>query len=265
MQMLLADSCFNINHESFKNDLGDILDAANNVGVEYFFCPASKEKEIVDLINLSESYQKNIFCSVGIHPHYASDLKPSTIQNLQRYLGNKHVRAIGEIGLDYYRNFQSPEIQKKCFNAFLELASTHQYPLFLHHREAFDDFYPMIKNCIGEVPESIVHCFTGTKSELKKFLDLGLYIGITGWICDPKRGADLREIIKYIPLDRLLIETDAPYLVPKNMVNKPRNNRNEPLFLEHIATNISELLNIDKALLAEETTKNFKKLFRIQN
>jgi TatD DNase family protein len=265
MQMLLADSCFNINHESFKNDLGDILDAANNVGVEYFFCPASKEKEIVDLINLSESYQKNIFCSVGIHPHYASDLKPSTIQNLQKYLGNKHVRAIGEIGLDYYRNFQSPEIQKKCFNAFLELASTHQYPLFLHHREAFDDFYPMIKNCIGEVPESIVHCFTGTKSELKKFLDLGLYIGITGWVCDPKRGADLREIIKYIPLDRLLIETDAPYLVPKNMVNKPRNNRNEPLFLEHIATNISELLNIDKALLAEETTKNFKKLFRIQN
>ena len=263
--MLLADSCFNINHESFKNDLGDILDAANNVGVEYFFCPASKEKEIVDLINLSESYQKNIFCSVGIHPHYASDLKPSTIQNLQKYLGNKHVRAIGEIGLDYYRNFQSPEIQKKCFNAFLELASTHQYPLFLHHREAFDDFYPMIKNCIGEVPESIVHCFTGTKSELKKFLDLGLYIGITGWICDPKRGADLREIIKYIPLDRLLIETDAPYLVPKNMVNKPRNNRNEPLFLEHVATNISELLNIDKALLAEETTKNFKKLFRIQN
>jgi TatD DNase family protein len=265
MQMLLADSCFNINHESFKNDLGDILDAANNVGVEYFFCPASKEKEIVDLINLSESYQKNIFCSVGIHPHYASDLKPSTIQNLQKYLGNEHVRAIGEIGLDYYRNFQSPEIQKKCFNAFLELASTHQYPLFLHHREAFDDFYPMIKNCIGEVPESIVHCFTGTKSELKKFLDLGLYIGITGWVCDPKRGADLREIIKYIPLDRLLIETDAPYLVPKNMVNKPRNNRNEPLFLEHIATNISELLNIDKALLAEETTKNFKKLFRIQN
>ena len=265
MQMLLADSCFNINHESFKNDLGDILDAANNVGVEYFFCPASKEKEIEDLINLSESYQKNIFCSVGIHPHNASDLKPNTIENLKKYLGNQHVKAIGEIGLDYYRNFQSPEIQKKCFNAFLELASTNQYPVFLHHREAFSDFYPMIKNCIGEVPDSIVHCFTGTKSELKKFLDLGLYIGITGWICDPKRGADLREIIKYIPLDRLLIETDAPYLVPKNMVNKPRNNRNEPLFLEHIANDISELLNIDKALLAEETTNNFKKLFRIQN
>ena len=175
------------------------------------------------------------------------------------------MKAIGEIGLDYYRNFQSPEIQKKCFNAFLELASKNQYPVFLHHREAFSDFYPMIKNCIGEVPDSIVHCFTGTKSELKKFLDLGLYIGITGWICDPKRGADLREIIKYIPLDRLLIETDAPYLVPKNMVNKPRNNRNEPLFLEHIANDISELLNIDKALLAEETTNNFKKLFRIQN
>ena len=261
--MLLADSCFNITHESFKKDLGDVLDAANKEGVEYFFCPASKEKETDDLIQLSESYEKNIFCSVGIHPHYASDLKPYTIENLEKYLSNQHVKAVGEIGLDYYRNFQSPEIQKKCFNAFLELASKHQYPLFLHHREAFDDFYPMIKDHIDQVPESIVHCFTGTKSELKKFLDLGLYIGVTGWICDPKRGEDLRGIIKYIPIDRLLIETDAPYLVPKNMENKPRNNRNEPLFLKHIACNISELLNIDKALLADITTKNFKKLFRI--
>ena len=263
MQMLLADSCFNITHESFKNDLGEVLDSANNEGVEYFFCPASKEREIDDLIQLSESYKRNIFCSVGIHPHYASDLKPNTIENMEKYLSNQHVKAVGEIGLDYYRNFQSPEIQKKCFNAFLELASKHQYPLFLHHREAFDDFYPIIKDHIDQVPESIVHCFTGTKSELKKFLDLGLYIGVTGWICDPKRGADLRGIIKYIPIDRLLIETDAPYLVPKNMENKPRNNRNEPLFLKHIACNISELLNIDKALLADKTTKNFKKLFRV--
>ena len=121
----------------------------------------------------------------------------------------------------------------------------------------------MIKNYIDHVPESIVHCFTGTKSELKKFLDLGLCIGITGWVCDPKRGENLRDIIKYIPLDRLLIETDAAYLVPKNMGNKPRNNRNEPLFLKHIARNISELLNIDEGLLADETTKNFKRLFRI--
>lgn len=261
--MLLADSCFNITHESFKKDLGDVLDRANKEGVEYFFCPASKEKETDDLIQLSESYEKNIYCSVGIHPHYASDLKPNTIKNLEKYLSNQHVKAVGEIGLDYYRNFQSPEIQKKCFNAFLELASTHRYPLFLHHREAFNDFYPMIKDHIDQVPESIVHCFTGTKSELKKFLDLGLYIGVTGWVCDPKRGEDLRGIIKYIPIDRLLIETDAPYLVPKNMENKPRNNRNEPSFLKHIACNISELLNLDKALLADRTTKNFKKLFRI--
>ena len=145
--MLLADSCFNITHESFKNDLGDVLDVANNEGVEYFFCPASKEREIDDLIQLSESYKKNIFCSVGIHPHYASDLKPNTTENMEKYLSNQHVKAVGEIGLDYYRNFQSPEIQKKCFNAFLELASKHQYPLFLHHREAFDDFYPKMEKC----------------------------------------------------------------------------------------------------------------------
>ena len=106
--MLLADSCFNINHESFKNDLGEVLKAANNVGVEYFFCPASKEKEIEDLIELSESYQNNIFCSVGIHPHYASDLKPNTIENLEKYLDNKHVKAVGEIGSVSYTHLTLP-------------------------------------------------------------------------------------------------------------------------------------------------------------
>ena len=255
--MLLADSCFNITHESFKNDLGDVLDAANNEGVEYFFCPASKEREIDDLIQLSESYKKNIFCSVGIHPHYASDLKPNTIENMEKYLSNQHVKAVGEIGLDYYRNFQSPEIQKKCFNAFLELASKHQYPLFLHHREAFDDFYPMIKDHIDQVPESIVHCFTGTKFELKKFLDLGLYIGVTGWICDPKRGSHLEELIPLIPLNRLLIETDSPFLAPV----PNRGKKNEPSFVKFTAEKLAEIKDIPMSELVKNTTSNFNKLF----
>ena len=121
----------------------------------------------------------------------------------------------------------------------------------------------IVKNIISEVPQSIVHCFTGNKNELKKFLDLGLYIGITGWICDPNRGQELREIVKYVPLDRMLIETDAPYLIPKDINSKPKNNRNEPMHLEHILSVISNLIDQDKKVVAQHTTKNFKNLFRL--
>jgi len=263
MQMLLADCCFNITHESFSDDIDEIMQKAEDHKVQYFFAPASKESEILKLLNFCENYDEKIYCSVGIHPHHASELKPETITNLKTHLESKYVRAIGEVGLDYYRNFQSPEIQRKCFEAFVGLAIEQKYPLFLHHRDAFDDFYTIVKNIISEVPQSIVHCFTGSKNELKKFLDLGLYIGITGWICDPNRGQELREIVKYVPLDRMLIETDAPYLIPKDINSKPKNNRNEPMYLEHILSVISNLIDQDKKVVAQHTTKNFKNLFRL--
>ena len=263
MQMLLADSCFNITHESFKGDLDDIIKKAIEQDVGYYFCPSSKENEIKDILDLSSDYKNRIICSVGIHPHNASELKPDTIKNLEPFLDNEQVKSVGEIGLDYFRNFQSPEIQIKCFIAFLQLAANKKYPVFLHHREAFEDFYPILKDYIDNIPQSIVHCFTGSKYELKKFLDLGLFIGITGWICDPKRGANLKELIKYIPPDRLIIETDAPYLVPKNLKIKPKNNRNEPYYLPHILEEISLHIGRDKEKIALETTSNFKKLFRI--
>ncbi len=263
MQMLLADSCFNINHDSFKNDLDGIFKNASKEGVEYFFCPSSRESEIHEILNLSKKFEQKIFCSVGIHPHHASELKPDTISNLEPFLSHNQVVSVGEIGLDYFRNFQSPQIQTKCFKAFLELAAQKNYPAFLHHRDAFNDFYPILKDHINHIPQSIVHCFTGTRHELKEFLDLGLFIGITGWVCDPKRGKDLKELIKYIPLDRLVIETDAPYLVPKNLKIKPKNNRNEPSYLSHILEEISLLIGKDKSTVALQTTSNFKSLFRI--
>ena len=261
--MLLADCCFNITHESFSGDLNEIMQRAKDHKVEYFFAPASRESEILELLNFCNNYDGKLYCSIGIHPHHASELKPDTISNLKPHLENKYVKSVGEVGLDYFRNFQSPEIQIKCFEAFAGLAIDQNYPLFLHHREAFDDFYAIIKNTIDKVPQSIVHCFTGTKDELKKFLDLGLYIGITGWICDPNRGQELRDIVKYVPLDRMLIETDAPYLIPKDIKPKATKNRNEPMFLEHILSVISKLVGKDEEVVAQHTTKNFKDLFRL--
>ena len=141
MQMLLADSCFNITHESFNNDVDEIIQRAETCEIKYFFAPASKESEIEALMHCCKVYKGKVYCSIGIHPHHASELKPDTIANLRQHLDNKYVRAIGEVGLDYFRNFQSPQIQVKCFETFIELAIEENYPLFLHHREAFNDFY----------------------------------------------------------------------------------------------------------------------------
>ena len=261
--MLLADSCFNFTHDSFKNDLDSVIDDSISSNVEYLFCPASREIEIEDILKTCEKFPENIFAGVGIHPHYSSELKPGTYKNLKQYASHNSVKAIGEIGLDYFRNFQSHEIQKKCFETLLELAVETKLPAFLHHRDAFSDFYPILNNAIDHLSPSIVHCFTGNKEELKSFLDLGLYIGITGWICDPKRGNEVKSLLKYIPTDRMLIETDAPYLLPKDLKTKPKNNRNEPKHLNHILSVITKELDISEDKLGNLTTNNFKVLFKI--
>ena len=261
--MLLADSCFNFTHDSFKNDLNSVINDSICSDVKYLFCPASREIEIEDILKTCEKLPENIFAGVGIHPHYSSELKPSTYENLKRYANHNSVKAIGEIGLDYFRNFQSQGVQKKCFENLLELAIETKLPAFLHHRDAFSDFFPILSNAINDLPPSIVHCFTGTKKELKSFLDLGLYIGITGWVCDPKRGSEVKSLLKYIPVDRMLIETDAPYLLPKDLKPKPKNNRNLPKYLNHILSVIAKEIDISEDELGTLTTNNFKDLFKV--
>ena len=258
--MVLADSCFNLTHESFEKDFDQVLNNARTNSVHYLFSPSSKESEIETLLKYSETIN-NLYVGIGIHPHNASELKPKTFDRLKEYSKHPSVRAIGEIGLDYYRNFQSPSAQKKCFEMHLELSLELKLPVFLHHRDSFHDFYPILKNYIDKIPQSIVHCFTGTERELKSFLELDLCIGVTGWICDLKRGKELRELIKYIPDNRLLVETDAPYLIPKNLDPKPKSNRNEPMYLKNILVDIAELRMQDVDSLASITTKNFTRLF----
>ena len=261
--MLLADSCFNFTHESFKKDLDSVISNSLSSNIKYLFCPASREIEIEDILETCEKMPENVFAGIGIHPHHSSELKPNTYRNLKQHANHDSVKAIGEIGLDYFRNFQSHEIQKKCFEHLLELAIETKLPAFLHHRDAFSDFYPILNNAIDHLSPSIVHCFTGTKEELKSFLDLGLYIGITGWICDPKRGNEVKSLLKYIPTDRMLIETDAPYLLPKDLKPKPKNNRNEPKHLNHILSAIAKELDISEDKLGNLTTNNFKVLFKV--
>jgi TatD DNase family protein len=260
--MVLADACFNITHSSFNENCEDILSESKRLGVNYFFCPAAEKKDIDEVIKFSSTYEE-ISCGIGIHPHHADEVDSELIKKLEALIINEDISAIGEIGLDYYRDFQHINTQKESFEVQLELASNYKVPVFLHNRNAFKDFYSILKKYFSNLPSGIVHCFTGNKSELLSLLDLGLYIGITGWVCDERRGADLNALLKYIPKDRLVIETDAPYLIPRNLKSKTKNNINTPMNLPHIAEHIANVRGESVNEIAEYTTENFKKLFTL--
>ena len=260
--MVLADACFNITHTSFKENFEDILNESKKLGVNYFFCPAAEKKDIDEVIKFSSTY-KEISCGIGIHPHHANEVDSELIKKLETLIIHQDISAIGEIGLDYYRDFQQKITQQESFEEQLQLAYDHKTPVFLHNTDAFKDFYSILKKYFSNLPGGVVHCFTGNKNELLSFLDLGLYIGITGWVCDERRGADLNALLKFIPKDRLIIETDAPYLIPRNLKPKTTNNINTPMNLPHIAEHIANVRGESVFEIAEYTTENFKKLFTL--
>jgi TatD DNase family protein len=173
------------------------------------------------------------------------------------------VVAIGECGLDYNRNFSPQDLQRKWFEAQVQLADRLDMPLFLHEREAHEDLYKILKKHDEIASKSVVHCFTGTKHEAQNYIDLGCYIGVTGWICDMKRGRDLQEAVSVIPPEKLMIETDAPFLIPKNFDKKPKKNRNEPKYLPHILETIALCMGMDVEELALQVTSNTKEFFKI--
>ena len=170
--------------------------------------------------------------------------------------------AVGECGLDFNRDFSPRDKQRDCFAAHLELASKNRLPLFLHERDAFDTFYSMMKETRGRVSRGVVHCFTGSLENAKAYLDLDLHLGITGWICDERRGKHLREVVKEIPVNRLMLETDCPYLAPRDY--RPRIKRNEPKYLPHILKTVAECRGESVEELAAEVLKTTKSFFSIQ-
>ena len=173
------------------------------------------------------------------------------------------VVAIGETGLDYNRNLSPPDVQRQVFKTQLELAADTGLPLFLHERDALEDQVSLLGAYRDRISGGVAHCFTGTEEALRAYLELDLYIGITGWICDERRGTHLRELVKQIPLDRLLLETDGPYLLPRDLQPKPKSRRNEPKYLPHITRTVADCIGIDEAELSAATTENARRLFRL--
>lgn len=260
---LFLDACANLTHESYARDLDEVLARAQTAGVAGFLVPGSDLAESRRALALHERHPDTIWALAGVHPHHAAGWSDHTARELETLLDHPGVVGVGECGLDYYRNFSPREAQRRAFEAQLVLARRRGCPLLLHVREAHADFLALWR--AGGIPAArgLVHCFTGAADELDAILAEGFSVGLTGWITDPRRGGHLPDLIPHIPRDRLVIETDCPYLLPKNLPAPPRHRRNEPAYLPAVARVVAEAWKIDPEEVARTTSANLSRLFAL--
>lgn len=254
--MQLIDIGVNLTHKTFTGKIDNIIDRAIDADVEHIIVTGTDLKSSINSADLANKYNM-LSSTAGVHPHNAKTFNVDCYNKLKTLINsNECIVAVGECGLDFNRNFSSIKEQESAFINQIQLSLELSKPLFLHERDAAKRFSEIISKT-GIT--GVVHCFTGNKDDLKVYLDSGLYIGITGWICDDKRNASLKDAVSYIPSDRLMIETDAPFLLPKNL----NASFNEPAYLIEVLKRISYYMKIDKDELAKITTENAKKMFSI--
>jgi len=255
--MQLVDIGANLTHASFRDDLGAVLARAREHGVARIIVTGTSVEESRRAAELADAH--GLHATAGVHPHHARECSAQTMPALREIAAHSRVVALGECGLDFNRNYSPHPDQEKWFVAQLELAAELGKPLFLHSRDAHPRFAEILRNL--RVAKAVAHCFTGQAAELRAYLDLGLYIGITGWICDERRGAHLVALAKEIPRDRLLLETDSPYLTPRDLHPQPKARRNEPAHLPHILRAVARARGEAPEALAEATTRNAREFF----
>jgi TatD DNase family protein len=256
------DIGINLTNKQFYNEHDEIINRALDNGVEHMILTGTSVRGSKESAEIAEDYPEILFSTAGIHPHDAKSFNNESSNELRKLLKQNHVISVGECGLDFDRDFSPRPIQEKCYCAQLELAIEVDKPLFLHERSAFKRFNEITDEYLSKLPKAVVHCFTGTLGEAKTYLDKGFYLGFTGAISDEKRFKHLEDVIKYIPLDRMMIETDAPFMLPKNMP-RIQNRRNEPSFLPYVAQTIAKLKKVSISEVADETTEVTRKFFRI--
>ncbi len=261
MPSTLIDIGLNLTHDTFDHDRDEVLTRAHEVGVEYMLITGSSLASTQAAIDLVKRYPQRLRATAGIHPHHAAEFPSTSRDDLLGLLMQPEVVATGECGLDYFRDLSPHADQERVFRLQLELACVSHKPLFLHQRDAHDPFVSILKEYLPRTSGGVAHCFTADLNEAREYLDLGLYIGITGWLCDERRGQHLREVVSYIPLDRMLIETDAPYLLPRDLKPKPKSRRNEPAYLPHVLAAIAQCRGAGAETIAAATTANAQNLF----
>ena len=261
--MDLIDIGANLTHDSFDDDRESVIDRARQAGVSRMIVTGASRDGSAHARELAELHPGILFATAGVHPHRASDYDEETDRELRELLEDPKVVAAGEAGLDYFRDFSPRDAQRSAFEAQLQMAIDSGKPMFLHLRDAHDDFHAILKGVRDQLADAVVHCFTGSRKELRDYLDLDCYIGITGWICDERRGTHMKEYLSDIPADRLMIETDAPYLKPRNLRPRVKSHRNEPRWLPWILGTLAAARGEHPEALAEATTRNAERFFRL--
>jgi len=256
------DIGINLTNKQFYNEHEEIINRALDNGVEQIILTGTSIRGSKESAAIAGDYPEILFSTAGIHPHDAKSFNNESSNGLRKLLKQDHVVSVGECGLDFDRDFSPRPIQEKCYRAQLELSMEVNKPLFLHERAAFKRFNEITNDYLAKLPEAVVHCFTGTLHEAKTYLDKGFYLGFTGAISDQNRFKHLEEVMRYTPLDRIMIETDAPFMLPKNMP-RTQNRRNEPSYLPYVAQTIANVKKISISEVADETTEVARNFFKI--
>lgn len=250
---MLVDSHCHLNYPDFQDDLETVMAQARAIGVSTFLTINTRLDQAEDLFLLTERFQ-DVYCTVGVHPHDATDYKgPGLREKLLNLVQRDRVIGIGETGLDYYYENSPREAQIESFKTHIAVAKAKNLPLVIHTREADEDTLACLSQ---QEVRGVFHCFSGDLALAKAALDLGFYLSFSG-IITFKNADALREVVKYTPLERILIETDAPFLAPV----PHRGQRNEPAFVKHTADKIAALKGVSFEQIATQTTANFFTLF----
>jgi len=259
----LIDIGANLTHESFDADRDAVLQRAHKAGVAQLVVTGASRAHSPRALELARAHPGVLFATAGVHPHHAGEYTAECDAEMRALLADDAVVAVGECGLDYFRDFSPRPVQRRAFEQQLQTAADTGKPLFLHQRDAHADFMAMMKNFEGRIGRAVVHCFTGTREELFDYLDQDWHVGITGWLCDERRGQHLRELVPHIPANRLMIETDAPYLLPRTVRPQPSHRRNEPMYLAHIVEELARDRSESVEATAAQTTATAAAFFNL--
>lgn len=260
----MIDIGVNLTNSRFDKDRTEVILRAQACGIQHLLVTGTNVIESQNALALCQEFPHVLSCTAGVHPHDADNVSSHYIDELQSFACHEKVKAIGECGLDFNRNFSTPENQKVVFSEQIKLAQQLQLPLFLHQRDAFKAWFELLTPYFDAIPALVTHCFTGSEEELQLCLDAGMYIGITGWVCDERRGQSLRDIVHQIPLNRLMIETDAPYLTPRTIRPKPKSSRNEPSYLHYVVQEIAAITDYSESDIVKHTSKNAQAVFNVE-
>ncbi|MDH3304458.1 MAG: TatD family hydrolase [Gammaproteobacteria bacterium] len=263
MNYSLIDIGANLAHDSFDDDRDEIMQRAADAGITRIIVTGSSDDSNVKAAALAESKPGVLYSTAGVHPHHATDFSDESDALIRGLAKKGVVVAVGECGLDYFRNFSPREAQLDAFRRQLDIAKDCGLPVFLHQRDAHDDFVEVLEPALPKLSRAVAHCFTGEGESLHEYLAMGLYIGITGWICDERRGRHLHDIIGVIPDDQLLLETDAPYLLPRTIRPKPASRRNEPAYLTEVLKTVAKARGQSVDHVAHITTRNAVRFFNL--